>query len=170
MQVPGLADGDARPVLRDHLHPRGGVHLDIIMYISISSCKISSVIDLHQCIRYEDDVHPIEHAGQDSVPEPDIPLEVEHADHDLALGVVAGEGERPGVGEHGRPADADPQHTAVLLGRVLYIGGGVVCQPGGRVPVLGRPGQMLSDEPVQLGPALKKIQVHNIVSLFHTSP
>ena len=59
-------------------------------------------------------MHPIEHAGQDSVPEPDIPLEVEHADHDLSLGVVAGEGEGPGVGQHGRPGDADSQYTPVL--------------------------------------------------------
>ena len=27
VQVPGLADGDTRPVLRDHLHPGGGVNL-----------------------------------------------------------------------------------------------------------------------------------------------
>ena len=123
-------------MLGDHLHPGGGV-------------------DLHQGVRNEDDVHPVEDTGEDAVPEPDVPLEVEDADHDLALGVVAGECESAGVGEHGCPGDADPQHTAVLLGGVLHVGRSVVCQTWRRVPVLGGSGEVLSDEPVEFGPAFE---------------
>ena len=104
--------------------------------------------DLHQCIGNEDDVHPVEHAGQDPVPQPHVPLEVQDADHDLSLGVVAGQGEGTGVGQHGGPADTDPQHTAVLLGSVLHISGCVICQSGRWVPVFRGAGQMLCDKPV----------------------
>ena len=100
-------------------------------------------------------MHAVEHAGQHPVPQSHVPLEVQDADHDLALGVVAGQGEGPGVGEHGGPAHADPQHAAVLLGRVLHIGGRVVSQARRRVPVFRGAGQVLSDEPVKLRPALK---------------
>ena len=93
-------------------------------------------------------MHPVEHAGQDPVPQPHVPLEVQDADHDLALGVVAGQGEGPGVGEHGGPAHTHAQHTPVLLGGVLHIGGRVISQPGGRVPVFRGAWQMLSDKPV----------------------
>ena len=48
------------------------------------------------------------------MPEPRVSLEVEDADHDLPLGVVAGQGEGPGVGQHGSPGHADPQYTPVL--------------------------------------------------------
>ena len=95
VEISRFADGDTGSVLGDHLHPGGRV-------------------DLHQSVRDEYDVHPIEDTGQDAVPESRISLEVEDADHDLALGVVAGEGEGPGVSQHGRPGDADSQYTPVL--------------------------------------------------------
>ena len=98
MEISRFADGDTGSVLGDHLHPGGGV-------------------DLHQGVRDEDNVHPIEDTGQDAVPEPRVSLEVQDTDHDLALGVVAGEGEGPGVGQHGGPGHADPQYTPVLRRR-----------------------------------------------------
>ena len=53
------------------------------------------------------------------MPEPDLALEVEHADHDFALGVVAGRGQRASVGQHGRAGHGHAQHAAVRLRGVL---------------------------------------------------
>ena len=100
VQVSRLANGHRGPVLGHHLHPGGG-------------------IDLHEGVGDEDDVHPVEDGGDDGVPEADLALEVEHADHDLALGVVARLGERARVREHRRARDRHAEHAAVSLGGVL---------------------------------------------------
>ena len=49
MQVPGLANGHRGPVLGDHLHPAGWV-------------------DFHEGVGDEDDMHPVEHGGDDGMP------------------------------------------------------------------------------------------------------
>ena len=57
-----------------HLHPNGG-------------------IDLHEGVRNENDVHAVEHGGENGVPKADFTLEVEDANHLLALRVIAGGGQ-----------------------------------------------------------------------------
>ena len=84
-----------------------------------------------------------------------LSLEVEYADADLALGVVAGGGEGARVAEHGGARHRHAQDAAVLLRGVLDVGGRVVRQPRRRQPVPRRLRQVLRDEPVQLGPALE---------------
>ena len=123
-------------MLSDHLHPGGGV-------------------DLHQRVGNEDDMHPIEDRCDDRVPEPRVPLEVQHTDHNLALGVAASEGQRARHGEHGSARHRHAEHGAVLLCCVLHIGWSVVGEPRRGAPLLGRPGQMFRDEPLQTGPALE---------------
>ena len=100
-------------------------------------------------------MHPVEHRGQDGMPEADLALEVQHAHHDLALGVVARHRQGPGVGEHGAPGHGHAEDAAVLLRRVLDIGRGVVRQPRRRQPIFGWFWQVLRCEPMHLWPAFK---------------
>jgi hypothetical protein len=123
-------------MLRDHLHPRGGVHL-------------------HQRVRHKHDMHAVEDGRDDRMPQAGIALEVQDADHDLALGVGAGGGEGARHGEHGCARDGDAEDGAVLLRGVLHVGGRVVCEAGRGGPLLGRPAQVLRDVPVQARPALQ---------------
>ena len=53
------------------------------------------------------------------MPEPDLPLEVEHTDHDLALRVVTGHGQGPTVAQHGAAGVRHSHHTTVLTHAVL---------------------------------------------------
>ncbi len=53
------------------------------------------------------------------MPEADLALEVKHADHDLALGVVAGDSQRAAVAEHRAARVRHAHHTAVLPQPVL---------------------------------------------------
>ncbi len=122
-------------MLRDHLHPGGRVHL-------------------HQRVGDENNVHAVEDGRDDGMPESGIALEVQDADHDLALGVGAGGGEGARHGEHGGARDGDAEDGAVLLRGVLHVGGRVVCEAGRGRPLFGRPAQVLSDVPVQARPAL----------------
>lgn len=69
------------PVFRDHVHPRGGA-------------------DLHQRVWYKDDVHSVKNARENRVPEASFPLEVKHAHHVLALGVVASDRQHATMGQH----------------------------------------------------------------------
>lgn len=50
---------------------------------------------------------------------------------------------------------ANPRSSDHLLGGVLHVGRSVVCKTWRRVPVLGRSGEVLSDEPIELGPAFE---------------
>ena len=136
VEVPGLANGHGGPVSRHHLHP-------------------GSRINLHQGVGDEDDVHAVEDRGQDGVPEAGLALEVEDADHDLALGVVASQGQSAGVREHGVACHADAQHGPILLRRVLDVSRRFVRQARRRQPILGRFGQPFRHEPLELWPALE---------------
>ena len=66
------------PVFRYHVHPRRGT-------------------DFHKGVWYEDNVHAVEHAREHRVPQPRLPLEVQHTHHVLALGVIAGHGQHSTV-------------------------------------------------------------------------
>lgn len=107
MEIPRFDDGHAGAMLRDHLHPAGG-------------------IDLHQGVGDEDDVHSVQDAGQSAMPEADLSFEVQHADSVLALGVAAGLSKRATVGHHRRPGDGHAHHGAILVGGVFDIRGRVV--------------------------------------------
>ena len=142
VEIARLADRDRGSVLGDHLHPGGRVHL-------------------HQGVRDEDHVHPVEDAGDHRVPESDVTFEVENTDHDLSLGVTTSGGDGASVCQHRSSRYRDSKNRAVLLGRVLDVGRCVVRQPWRWVPVLGRAGQVLRDEPEQLGPTL---ELHHLAS------
>lgn len=127
-------------VLGDHLHPRGRV-------------------DLHQGVRYVDHVHAVQDGREHRVPEPGLALEIEHAHHGVAFGVVARLRQRPALVQHGRAAGRHAHHGPVAVSGVLDVRRGVVAGVRRRAPVLGRLGQVLGDEPMELGPALERRHV-----------
>ncbi len=57
--------------------------------------------------------------SKNAVPEADLALEVEHADHDLALRVVTGDGQRAAVAQHRAACVRHTHHAAVLPQAVL---------------------------------------------------
>jgi hypothetical protein len=53
------------------------------------------------------------------MPEPDLALEVDDADHDLSLGVVARHGGGAAVAQHGGACVRHSHHAPVLTHRIL---------------------------------------------------
>lgn len=88
-------------VLGDHLHPGCGV-------------------DLHERVGDEDNMHAVEYAGQNTVPQPCLSLEVQHAHHVLTLRVVAGLCQHAAVRQHGCSCHGHSHHRPVLVRCVLY--------------------------------------------------